>query len=83
MIRWTDLIGLAGFASVVLSTLLLFPDSAERMTWKYGLEGLALWFLGFASVVVWLFLRWSVRRSQKREVTSKKNGSHLQKVRAA
>ena len=64
MIRWTDLIGVAGFAMVVLSTLLLFPGSAERMNWKYWLPGLSLWFLGFASVVGWLLLRWSVRHSK-------------------
>ena len=85
MIRWTDLIGLAGYAMVVLSTLLLFPSSAEHMNWKYWLFGLALWLLGFASVVGWLLLRWSVqqfkngpppllvwstRQSQEREVTA-------------
>lgn len=58
MIRWTDLIGLAGFAVVVLSTLLLFPSSANHMNWLYMLEGLALWVAGFASVVAWLLLRW-------------------------
>ena len=98
MIRWTDLIGVAGFATVVLSTPLLFPDSAEGMNWKYGLAGLALWFLGFASVFGWLLLRWSVRhsktepppllvwsvrQSQEREVTSETNGSHLRNGRAA
>jgi hypothetical protein len=98
MIRWTDLIGVAGFAMVVLSTLLLFPDSAERMNWKYWLAGLALWFLGFASVVGWLLSRcsvrqskdgpppllvWSVRQSQEREVTSEANGSHLRIEKAA
>jgi hypothetical protein len=49
---------------VVLSTLLLFPDSAERMNGKYWLAGLSLWFLGFASMVGWLLLRWSVRQSK-------------------
>ena len=98
MIRWTDLIGLAGYAMVVLSTLLLFPDSAERMNWKYWLAGLSLWLLGFASVVGWLFLCWSVRRfkdgpspllvwsarqSQEREVTSEAKGSQLRNKRAA
>lgn len=90
MIRWTDLIGVAGFALVVLSTLLLFPGSEERMNWKYWLPGLSLWFLGFASVVGWLLLRWSVRQSkdgpppllvwsarqsQKRDVSSDAGGS--------
>jgi uncharacterized SAM-binding protein YcdF (DUF218 family) len=65
MIRWTDLIGLAGFGMVVLSTLLLFPDSGEHMTWEYWLGGLALWLAGFASVVGWLLLRWSVRYSKE------------------
>jgi hypothetical protein len=58
MIRCTDLIGLAGIAVVVLSTWLLFPGSADRTNWQYMLEGLALWFAGFACVVVWLLLRW-------------------------
>ena len=98
MIRWTDLIGVAGYAMVVFSTFLLFPDSAERINWKYWLPGLALWFLGFASVVGWLLLRWSVRYSkdgpppllvwsagpsQEREVTSDANESHLRNKKAA
>jgi hypothetical protein len=64
MLRWIDLIGIAGFAMVVLSTLLLFPSSAELMTWKYWLEGLALWLVGFNSVVGWVLLRWSIRPSK-------------------
>lgn len=64
MLRWMDLIGIAGFAMVVLSTFLLFPRSADRMTWKYWLEGLALWLVGFNSVVAWLLLRWSVKQSK-------------------
>lgn len=64
MIRWIDLIGLAGFAIVMLATLLLFPGSVERMHWTYWLAGLALWLLGFNSVVTWLLLRWSVRLSK-------------------
>jgi uncharacterized SAM-binding protein YcdF (DUF218 family) len=98
MIRWTDLIGVAGFAMVVLSTLLLFPGSAERMNWKFWLPGLSLWFLGFASVVGWLLLRWSVRQSkdepppllvwsarqsQKRDVTSGAGGSDLHSKKTA
>jgi hypothetical protein len=83
MIRWTDLIGVAGYAMVLLSTLLLFPDSAEHMNWKYWLAGLSLWFLGFASVVGWLLLRWSVRPSQKRGVTSDANGSHRRNEKTA
>ena len=63
MVRWTDLIGVAGFAMVVLSTLLLFHSSAEHMNWEYWLAGLALWILGITSVVGWLLLRWSVRQS--------------------
>jgi hypothetical protein len=92
MIRWIDLIGLAGFAMVVLSTLLLFPGSAELMTWRYWLAGVALWLLGFNSVVGWVLLRWSVRQfkdgpppllvwslrqSQEREGASDVNGSQL------
>jgi hypothetical protein len=57
MIRWTDLIGLAGFAAVVFSTFLLFPSSADRMRLHYMLGGIALWFVGFASVVGWILLR--------------------------
>ena len=64
MLRWIDFIGIAGFAMVVLATLLLFPRSADRMTWKYWLEGLALWLVGFNSVVAWLLLRWSLRQSK-------------------
>ena len=98
MIRWTDLIGVAGFAMVVLSTLLLFPGSAERMNWKFWLPGLSLWFLGFASVVGWLLLRWSVRQSkdgpppllvwsarqsQERDVNSSAGGSDLRSKKSA
>ena len=57
MLRWTDLIGFAGFVLVVLGTMFMFPGSAERMSWHYMLGGLALWLTGFASVVGWLFLR--------------------------
>jgi hypothetical protein len=64
MIRWTDLIGVAGIAMVVLATLFLFPDSIDGMNWEYGTAGLALWLLGFASVFGWLLLRWSVRTSK-------------------
>jgi len=92
MIRWTDLIGVAGSAMVILSSVLLFPDSAERVNWKYWLGGIALWFVGFASVVGWLLscwsvryskegppplLVWSVRQSPKGEGMSEVNGSHL------
>ena len=98
MIRCTNLIGLAGFATVILSTYLLFPDSAEHMNWKYWLGGITLWFVGFASVVVWLLLRWSVRyskegpppllvwslrQSPKGEGTSEVNESHLRNERTA
>jgi hypothetical protein len=98
MIRWVDLIGVAGFAMVLLSTLLLFPGSTEGMNWKHWLEGLALWLLGFNSVVGWLLLRWSVRQSKdgppplliwsvrqprEREITRETSGSHLRKKRAA
>ena len=98
MIRWIDLIGLAGFAMVVLSTLLLFPGSAEPMNWKHWLAGLALWLLGFNAVVGWLLLRWSVRQSkngpppllvwsvrqsQDGHVTSKMNGSGHRSEKAA
>lgn len=57
MLRWTDLIGFAGFVVVVLSTLFLFPGSVERTNWHYMLGGFALWVAGFASVVGWLLLR--------------------------
>jgi hypothetical protein len=64
MIRWTDAIGLAGFVVVVLSTLLLFPTSADQTNWQYMLGGLALWFAGFACVVGWLLFRgWQWGRS--------------------
>ena len=57
MLRWTDLIGFAGFALVVVGTLFLFPSSADRMNWHYMLAGFALWLAGVASVVGWLCLR--------------------------
>jgi hypothetical protein len=68
---------------VVLSTLLLFPDSAEPMNSKYWLAGLSLWLLGVATVVDWLLLRWPVRPSQKRGVTSDANESHRRNEKAA
>jgi uncharacterized Tic20 family protein len=94
MIRWIDLIGVAGFAMVVVSTLLLFPRSAEGMNWKYWLAGLALWLVGFNSVVGWLLLRFSVQPSQKglppilvwsqkKEVASAVNRSHLRNKKTA
>jgi hypothetical protein len=98
MIRWLDLIGVAGFAMVIFSTLLLFPGSAEGMNWKHWLEGLALWLLGFNSVVGWLLLRWSVRQfkddppplliwsvgqSREKEITCETNGSQLRNKKAA
>jgi hypothetical protein len=94
MIRWIDLIGIAGFAMVVVSTLLLFPRSAEGMNWKYWLAGLALWLVGFNSVVGWLLLRFSVQPSQKglapilvwsqkKEVASAGNRSHLRNKKTA
>jgi hypothetical protein len=63
MIRWTDLIGLAGFGMVLVATLLLFPDNADFMNWQHWLGGIALWLIGFASVVGWVLSRWSVRKS--------------------
>ena len=63
MIRWVDLIGLAGLALVVFGALLLFPSSQDNLNWKYMLGGALLWLVGFASVVGWLLLRWSVRPS--------------------
>jgi uncharacterized membrane protein len=63
MVRWTDLIGIAGFALVIVSTMLLFPSSAEHTNWKYMLGGTAVWLLGFMSVVGSVFLRFSVSRS--------------------
>ena len=92
MIRPTDLIGVVGFALVVLATLLFFPDSADRMNWKYWLAGLSLWFLGFSCVVGWLLWRWSIRqtkdgppplltwsarREQERDVTSHADGTEV------
>jgi hypothetical protein len=66
--RWTDAIGLAGLSMVVLGTLLMFPNSADRMDWKYLLGGFALWLVGFVSVAGWLFWRWSVGESQGKAV---------------
>jgi hypothetical protein len=87
MVRWTDLIGVAGFALVIVSTTLLFPSSAEQINWKYMLGGIAVWLLGFVSVVGWVLLRFSVRpfkegppplltwsiRPRKRKETSRTN----------
>jgi hypothetical protein len=98
MIRWIDLIGVAGFAMVISSTLFLFPASAEPMNWRHWLAGLALWFLGFNSVVGWLLLRWSVgqlkdgtpplllwsvRQRQEKEGAPDVGGSHLRNEKAA
>jgi hypothetical protein len=98
MIRWIDLIGIAGFGMVIVSTLLLFPGSAEPMNWKHWLEGLVLWLVGFNSVVAWLLVRWSVRQSKtgpppllvwslrqwkQREITPEEKGSHLRTEKAA
>jgi hypothetical protein len=98
MIRWTDIIGVVGFALVVLSTLLFFPSSADRMNWKYWLAGLSVWFLGFSCVVGWLLSRWSMRltkdgpppaliwsapHSQERAVTSDVDGTDLHSKKAA
>jgi len=59
MIRWTDLIGVIGFAMSILGTLLLFSTSGDLMHWDYRVGGLALWLAGFGAVVGWLVLRWS------------------------
>lgn len=64
MIRWTDLIGLAGFVLVVLSTLWLFPDSTTDMGWVHWLAGIVLWLVGFASVVGWIWSRWLARKPE-------------------
>ena len=61
MVRWVDLVGLVGFAMVVLSTMYLFPDSEEGMNWTPLLGGITLWIAGFASVVGWIWSRWSLR----------------------
>jgi hypothetical protein len=61
MMRWIDVIGFAGSTLVVIGILFLFPSSPDHMTGGYALAGMALWFTGFASVVGWLLLRWSVR----------------------
>ena len=61
MVRWTDLVGLSGIMMVVLSTQLLFPGSVNR---QHMLGGLALWFVGFASVAGWILLRlWQAGKS--------------------
>ena len=65
MIRWTDLIGFAGFASVLLGTQWLFPvSSVDPINWYRELSGLALCLAGFASVVGWILLRfWQAGKS--------------------
>lgn len=63
MIRWTDTIGVAGIAFVILSVRLLFPN-AEHMNWWYWVVGLALWLAGVIAVVGWLLVRWSIRSSK-------------------
>jgi hypothetical protein len=65
MIRWTDLIGLAGFPLVLLSTQLLFPGSTDSLNWQHMLGGLALWLAGFASVVGSILLHfWKAGKSR-------------------
>ena len=64
MIRWTDLIGVAGFALVIISSLLFVPHSAPGNQWIYWLGVFALWLLGFAAVVGWVLTRWSIRYSK-------------------
>jgi hypothetical protein len=61
MFRCIDLIGIVGFAILVFSMGLLFPNSPETTSWNHSLEGFALWLVGFAVTVGWLILRWSVR----------------------
>ena len=58
MIRWTDLVGFAGFTLVLLGADWLFPVSSEDpINWHRELSGLALWLAGFTSVVGWILLR--------------------------
>jgi hypothetical protein len=64
MIRWIDLIGICGFGVMIYSTIFLFGDSEGISSWSYWLGGITLWLLGFASLIGWVLLRWSVRYSK-------------------
>jgi hypothetical protein len=64
MIRWIDLIGICGFGAVIYSFSLLFGDSEGFRTLAYWLGGVALWLVGFASLIGWVLLRWSVQHSK-------------------
>jgi hypothetical protein len=64
MIRWMDLIGICGFGVLIYSSKLLFGDSEGPRSLVYWLGGMALWSVGFASVVGWVLLRWSARNSK-------------------
>ena len=63
MIRWTDLIGVAGFVLVIASFVLFSPQSVPSNEWMYWLGVFALWLLGFAAIVGWVLTRWSIRYS--------------------
>jgi Kef-type K+ transport system membrane component KefB len=64
MIRWTDLIGVAGFVLVIASFVLFSPASSPSNEWTYWLGVFAVWVLGFFAIVGWVLTRWSVRRSK-------------------
>jgi hypothetical protein len=64
MIRWTDLIGICGFGVVIYSFILLFGDSENLSSLAHWLGAIALWLFGFASVIGWVLLRWSVQYSK-------------------
>lgn len=64
MIRWTDLIGVAGLVLVITSFVLFSPASSSSDDWVYWLGVSASWGLGFLAVIAWVLTRWSVRHSK-------------------
>ncbi len=64
MVRWTDLIGVAGVVLVITSFVLFSPASPPSDEWMYWLGVSALWGLGFVAIVGWLLTRWSIRDSK-------------------
>jgi hypothetical protein len=67
MIRWTDLIGVAGLVLVITSLVLFSPASLPGNEWTYWLGVFSVWLLGFVAIVGWVLTRWSVRHSKDKQ----------------
>jgi uncharacterized membrane protein len=63
--RWTDLVGLAGLALLVMGLLFLFPKSVDRVNWMYRTGGAALWLVGFVAIIGSIVARFSKSQSSK------------------